>query len=44
MNGTVYVLVIDAEDADLMAGHSFEVADEALKFDLKMMTVQTIFY
>jgi hypothetical protein len=28
MNGTVYVLVTDAEDANLMIGRSFQVASE----------------
>lgn len=32
MNGTLYVLVIDAEDANLIPGHSFEVAGENMSF------------
>jgi hypothetical protein len=32
MNGTIYVLVIDAEDANLMVGRSFQVASEDMSF------------
>jgi hypothetical protein len=32
MNGTVYVLVTDAEDANLMVGRSFQVASEDMSF------------
>lgn len=31
-NGTVYVLVIDEADANLMAGRSFEVAGQIMSF------------
>ena len=32
INGTVYVLVIDAEDANLMVDRSFQVASEDMSF------------
>jgi len=46
MNETIYVFVIDEEDANLMVGHSFDVGREkclstmflASMFDLKKMT------